>query len=221
MADIYRQKILLTGFEPFGGDEYNPSLAVAEKLKGTVYKDYEFVAAAVPVSRKKCPAAIAEALQKYNPAIILCTGLAGGRTAVSVERIAINSVDFPVPDEDGYLALNEKAAEDGPAAYFATLPIRAMVQEIRKQGIPAYVSNTAGTFNCNLVMYTALHIIAANKLNSKAGFIHLPYEPSMIAAQKWKMPSMSFSDMAEAVMLSARAAVDYEQDIVCVAGACD
>lgn len=212
---------MITGFERFGGDEYNPSLAVAEKLNGAVYKDYEFVSASVPVSRKKCPIAIETALQKYNPEIILCTGLAGGRTAVSIERIAINSVDFPVPDEDGYLALNEKAADDGPAAYFATVPIRAMVQEIRKKGIPAYISNTAGTFNCNLVMYTALHIIAKNKMNSKAGFMHLPYEPSMIAAQKWNMPSMSFADMVEAVMLSARAAIDYEHDIVCIAGACD
>lgn len=212
--------ILVIGSAPFGGDPTNPTYELAKLLNGTEYKGYVFRSAAFPVSRKQCMAAVEAEIEKWNPAVVIGVGLADNRAMACLERAALNVADFPIPDNDGYLALNEPLDEEGPAAYFSTLPIRACVKALREAGIPARVSNTAGNFCCNLTMYAALNYIAKHGLDARAGFIHVPYTPEMAAAKSDPLPTMSFETMKRAVELAAKAAVDNAQDISMVCGAC-
>lgn len=213
-----KKVVLITGYEPFGGDTYNPSLELAKLLDGTQYKGYVFRHAKIPVNRKGCVSAMVEAIELYHPKIVVCTGLAGGRAAVGVERVAINVTDFPIPDNEGYVSLNEVIDPDGPAAYFSTLPIRAIVKQVRESGIPAYVSNTAGTFCCNMVMYGTLNYIKKNNLSIRAGFVHVPFTPEMVADKEEMMPTMTLETMTKATEVVANAIIDYEQDIVMPCG---
>lgn len=212
------RNILITGYEPFGEDSFNPSLALAESLSECQYKDFTFQYAKIPVNRHECIPTIEKAIQCYHPEIVICTGLAYERAAISVERVAINVADFPFPDNAGYLALNETINPDGAPAYFATLPIRRITQAIRKAGIPAYVSNSAGTYCCNLLMYGALHYIAANHLDIRAGMMHVPYTPEMAVAKDFRMPSMTLDNMIEAVKIAAITTAEYADDISIICG---
>lgn len=211
--------ILISGYEPFGGDEYNPSLELAKALSGRSYEGYVFRDVSVPVSYRNCVAEMIKAIEFYRPEIIIATGLAWGRSALSVERVAINVTDFPIPDNEGYVSLNEVIDPKGATAYFATLPIRAMVKEVRDVGVPAYISNTAGTFCCNMLMYGTLNYIAKNNLKTKAGMIHIPFTPALVAKKHDDIPSMSFEVMLKGVEAAAKAAIDYEKDIELICGA--
>lgn len=210
--------ILITGYEPFGGDSENPSLNLARALEGSMYKEYTFRAAEIPVNRHKCVSCMIKAIEKYEPEVIICTGLAYARAAVSVERIAINAADFPWPDNEGYLALGETIDPEGPAAYFSTLPIRSMMQSIKDKGIPAYVSNSAGTYCCNLLMYGTLNYIFKNNLNIRAGMMHVPYTPDMVTDKDPLMPSMSLEVMTEAVKTAAITAIETKEDAKIICG---
>ena len=145
-----KKVILLIGSAPFGGDPTNPTYELAKLLNGTVYKDYVFRSASFPVSRRQCIPAVEAAIEQWNPSIVIGVGLADNRPGVCVERVAVNVADFPIRDNEGYLALNETLDPDGPVAYLSTLPIRACVSELREAGLPAQVSNTAGNFCCNM-----------------------------------------------------------------------
>lgn len=213
------KNILITGYEPFGGDTFNPSLEVAQTLSGTTYKDYTFQYAKIPVNRFECIPTMEKAIDCYAPEIILCTGLAYARAGISIERIAINTADFPWSDNAGYLALNESIDEQGPAAYFSTLPIRSIMESIRHAGIPAYVSNSAGTYCCNMLMYGTLNYIARHGLSVKAGMMHVPYTPDMVVGKDYDMPSMSLANMLQAVKLAAITAVDTDKDASVICGA--
>lgn len=215
-----KKVILLIGSAPFGGDPTNPTYELAKLLNGTVYKDYVFRSASFPVSRRQCIPAVEAAIEQWNPSIVIGVGLADNRPGVCVERVAVNVADFPIRDNEGYLALNEILDPDGPVAYLSTLPIRACVSELREAGLPAQVSNTAGNFCCNMVMYSALNYIAKHKLNARAGFVHVPYTPEMVAKKAEQLSTMSFENMKRAVEVVAKASVDYEQDISLVCGAC-
>lgn len=206
------KNILITGYEPFGGDTFNPSLALAKELSGTIYKDYEFQYVEIPVSRKRLPGVIIGAIEKYKPEVIICTGLAYERAMISVERVAINVTDFPFPDMDGYLSLNEAIDPEGPTAYFSSLPLRRIKSAVEKEGIPIFVSNSAGTYCCNMIMYTVLNYIKKNNLSTKAGMMHVPYTPEMVIGKDFKMPSMSLDLMKKAVYTAAKTSVDYADD---------
>ncbi len=212
------RNILISGYEPFGGDTFNPSLELARTLNGCTYKDYTFQYVKIPVNRHQCVPTMERAIDHFRPEIVICTGLAYARAAISVERVAINAVDFPWPDNEGYMALNEKADDNGPAAYFSTLPIRSMVKAIKDCGIPSYVSNSAGTYCCNLLMYGTLNYIAKNNLNIRAGMMHVPYTPDMVTGKDPLMPSMSLDNMVLAVNTAAIAALDNATDISMVCG---
>ena len=209
--------ILITGYEPFGGDTTNPSLELAQALNGCRYNDYTFQFAKIPVNRHECISTMEKAINCFQPEIIICTGLAYGRAAISIERVAINVADFPWPDSAGYLALNETIDTDGPAAYFSTLPIRNIMQSLHSQKIPAYISNSAGTYCCNLLMYGTLNYISKHNLNIKAGMMHVPYTPDMIAGKDPFMPSMSLDTMIKAVKTAAVTAIENPEDksIIC------
>ena len=210
--------ILITGYEPFGGDTTNPSLELAQALNGCRYKDYTFQFAKIPVNRHECISTMEKAINCFDPEIVICTGLAYGRASISIERVAINVADFPWPDSAGYLALNETIDAEGPAAYFSTLPIRNIMQSLHAEGVPAYISNSAGTYCCNLLMYGTLNYIAKHHLNIKAGMMHVPYTPDMIAGKDPFMPSMSLDTMIKAVKTAAVTAIESPEDKAIICG---
>ncbi|MCI6256469.1 MAG: pyroglutamyl-peptidase I [Clostridiales bacterium] len=215
-----KKVVLIIGSAPFGGDPINPTYELAKLLNGTEYKGYVFRSASFPVSRKLCMPAVEAEIEKWNPSIVIGVGLADNRAMVCMERVALNVADFPIPDNEDYMALNETLDEEGPAAYFSTLPIRACVKALRESGIPSRVSNTAGNFCCNLTMYSALNYIAKKKLDARAGFIHVPYTPEMAASKPEPLPTMSFETMKRAVEIAAKAAIDNDTDISMICGAC-
>lgn len=219
--NLLKEKVVLViGSEPFGGDPVNPTFEIGKLLNGTEYKGYVFRNAGFPVNRKRCIPSVEAEIKKWEPAIVIGVGLADNRTGVCLERIAANVADFPIPDNEDYLALNETLDVDGPAAYFSTLPIRACVKRLRDAGIPAYVSNTAGNFCCNMTMYGALNYIAKKNLTARAGFVHVPYTPEMIASKGLSQATMSFDVMKRAIELVAKATIDNETDISMVCGSC-
>src|SRR5438270_829888 len=150
--------LLVTGFEPFDKHVLNPSGLVAQQLDGQVLAGRRVAGVVLPVSRDGGPRMLSEAIERQRPAVVLCLGLAEGRAVLSAERVAINILDYPVADNEGQQAVDSPVVTGGPAAYFATLPIKAMAAAWKEAGVPGAVSNTAGTFLCNQIMYAALHM---------------------------------------------------------------
>lgn len=210
--------ILIIGYPPHPGESSNPSLDLAKALDGYTYKDWIFRHAAIPIKRSACVQTMEKAIEELKPKIVLATGLAPGRYSIAVERVAINVTDFPIPDEDGYVSLNEVIDPEGPAAYFATVPIRAMTKAVRDAGLPAYVSNTAGTFCCNMLFYGTLNYIAKNHLDIKMGMLHVPFAPNQVEDDYRGTPSMSLENMIAGVKAAAKAAIDNEKDIEMICG---
>lgn len=208
MPDAYAQAtMLVTGFEPFGSHNVNPSAVLAESIDGTTIAGYRVVGRVLPVSCSRAPDALEVAIERHQPAVVLSLGLAAGRAMLALERVAINVLDFSTPDNDGLQPGDKPVVESAPAAYFATVPLKAIVDGWREAGIPGYLSNTAGTYVCNQVLYSALHLAARH--GHRAGFIHLPFLPAQAAAEKPATPSMTLDLMLEGVRsaleLSARA----------------
>ncbi len=168
------KKLLITGFGPFGDHAVNPAWSAVEALPETV-GNYELCKLNIPTVYGDAAARVLETAARLRPDVILSIGLAAGREAVTPERIAVNIRDARLPDNVGRLCSGERIAEDGPAAYFATVPVEAMAQVIRDRGIPAAVSNTAGTYVCNDVLYTLLHRLSGTGI--RVGFIHVPNTP--------------------------------------------
>lgn len=169
-----KKRLLITGFDPFGGASVNPSWGAVELLPDTVG---DFVLCKLPIPTVFAEAArlVLEKAAEFQPDVILCVGLAGGRDAVTPERIAVNIRDARIPDNRGYQPDGEPVVPGGSAAYFATVPVKDMAMAIRAAHIPGAVSNTAGTFVCNDVLYTLLHHYAGTDV--KVGFIHVPWLP--------------------------------------------
>ena len=155
-------RVLVTGFEPFGAHRVNPSSLLVERLGGVV----------LPVSTERMPGELAAAIEDAQPDVVLGLGLAALRTQVAVERVAINCLDFTIPDNDGVLAENLPIVEGGPAAYFASVPVRQIAAAWQAEEIPSYLSNAAGTYICNQMLYVACRL--AVERGFSAGFIHLP-----------------------------------------------
>ena len=168
------KRLLITGFDPFGENAVNPSWLAVQRLPDRV-GEYTLYKLPIPTVFGKASEIILAEAARVCPAVILCVGLAGGRDAVTPERIAVNIRDARIPDNEGYLAQGEPIAPEGPAAYFATVPVEKMARAIRDAGIPAAVSNTAGTYVCNDVLYTLLHRFSGTGV--RVGFIHVPYLP--------------------------------------------
>lgn len=168
-------KVLLTGFDPFGGESVNPAYQVAMRLHGRVINGVEVVSREVPTVFGKSGQVVSEAIREVRPQAVLCLGQAGGTAVIRVERLAANIDDSSGGDNEGNTASDRPIADDGPAAYWATIPTRKMVQAIREAGIPAVLSYSAGTYVCNHLFYATSHFVAANNLPIKVGFIHVPY----------------------------------------------
>ena len=194
-----RAVILVTGFEPFGGLGANPSEEVAKALDGRAAGDAVVRSAILPVDHAAMAPRVARLVDELDPRAIVHLGLAGGRARIALERVAVNVMDFDTPDNTGYRARNEPCVPGGPPAYFATLPLSAIVEALVADGVPAYVSNTAGTYLCNQTMYGTLHCLAERAHPARAGFVHLPLLPAMVAASGLEQPSMDAALMVRAV----------------------
>ena len=179
-------RILLTGFEPFGGEPVNPSWEIARALDGWACEGRRVHAVQLPCVFGDALRQLDEALAAHRPALVVCLGLAGGRTEISVERVAINVDDARIPDNRGRQPIDAPVEPDGPAAYFSTLPIKAIARDARAAGIAASVSNTAGTFVCNHVFYALMHRLATRPelAHARGGFIHVPHATDMALADQ-------------------------------------
>ncbi|CAB50353.1 pyroglutamyl-peptidase I [Pyrococcus abyssi] len=196
-------KVLVTGFEPFGGDDKNPTMEIVKFLDGKEIGGAKVIGRVLPVSFKRARKELVAILDEIKPDVTINLGLAPGRTHISVERVAVNIIDARIPDNDGEKPIDEPIVENGPAAYFATIPTREIVEEMKRNNIPAVLSYTAGTYLCNFVMYLTLHHSATKGYPRKAGFIHVPYTPDQVIEKK-NTPSMSLELEIKGVEIAIR-----------------
>jgi pyroglutamyl-peptidase len=204
--------VLVTGFDPFGGEQLNPSWEICRQLAGTTIDGLRVEACKVPCEFRRAIETVAAAIERRRPALVICLGQAGGRAQMSVERVAINVDDARIADNSGAQPIDEPIAADGPAAYFATVPVKAMARAMREANVPARVSNTAGTYVCNHVMYGVLHYLAASGNPARAGFIHVPYTEEQVL-DKPAMPALSLASMVRGVLAAIAAAHRNASDI--------
>ena len=200
-------KILVTGFEPFGGESRNPSAEVVAALPDEL-SGAGIVKLIVPVVRHECVKEVEAAVEEHRPDVVLSIGQAGGRAAISVERVALNLDDYRIPDNAGNQPANEPVVVGGPDAYLCRLAVKEMVAAIQGEGIPAQLSMTAGTFVCNHLLYSVTHLLAEKYPRAKAGFIHIPYLPEQVT-DKPGIPSMSLELSTRAVQAAIRAAAEH------------
>ncbi|MFJ8526873.1 pyroglutamyl-peptidase I [Bacillus sp. NPDC094106] len=210
--------VLLTGFEPFGGEDINPAWEVAKQLNEKEFGEYKIVSKQVPTVFHKSIQILQSYIDELKPAIIICIGQAGGRADITVERIAINIDDARIADNEGNQPVDIPVVEEGPVAYWSTLPLKAIVKKLRAEGIPASVSQTAGTFVCNHLFYGLMHILAKSENEARGGFVHIPFLPEQ-ASNHSGHPSMSLSTITKGIALLIEVALEVEKDIVECGGA--
>lgn len=228
MSDAAPHTVLLTGFEPFERDPVNPSWEVARALDGWQHAGATVRAVQLPCVFGKAAQALDAALAQWQPTLVICLGLAGGRAEVSLERVAINLDDARIADNAGQQPVDTAVVPGAPAAYFSTLPIKAIVRDLRAEGLPAAVSNTAGTFVCNHLFYALMHRLAqraagaatlpATAAPARGGFIHVPYLPEQAARVGGGAPSMALDTQAQALRAVIRTALAVRQDVRETAG---
>ncbi|AUX72109.1 pyroglutamyl-peptidase I [Erwinia pyrifoliae] len=210
------KKVLITAFEPFDGERLNPSWEAVSQLHNRLIGNAEIVAKQLPCVFGTSLEVLYATIEAEKPDLVIAVGQAGGRADISIERVAINIDDARIPDNAGAQPVDEPVVAGGPAALFATLPIKALVAGIREAGIPASVSQTAGTFVCNHVMYGLLHLLRRRK--TRGGFIHIPYLPEQ-AVNHPGAPSMSLATIVLALEMAVSIALAVEQDIRLEGGA--
>lgn len=205
------KKVLITGFDPFGGESINPALEAVKKLPEEIH-GVKIVKIEIPTVFKKSVEKLVEAIRAEQPDMVICVGQAGGRYDITIERVAINMDDARIPDNEGNSIIDEKIFNDGENAYFASIPIKAMVKKIQQGGIPASVSNTAGTFVCNHIMYGLLYNLNKEFKDTIGGFIHVPFIPEQVV-DKRNMPSMALENITKGLKLAIEAAIETKEDI--------
>jgi pyroglutamyl-peptidase len=209
--------VLLTGFEPFNEATINPSWEAVVALKGWRNERFAVEVRCLPCAFGLANRVMAGLLEELKPDVVIVTGQAGGRPELSVERVAINVDDASILDNEGQQPVDMPIVEGGPAAYFSTLPIKAIVQEMRGRGLKAGVSQTAGTFVCNHVFYGLMHRSAGTP--TRAGFIHVPFLPEQAAARNDGSPGMELDDIIEGLRAAVEATMSVERDISLAVGA--
>ncbi|AHH96214.1 pyroglutamyl-peptidase I [Kutzneria viridogrisea] len=207
--------VLLTGFEPFGGERVNPSWQAVSLLgERQPLSGVDIRVAVLPCAFDTSLDALRAAVTEHSPELVICTGQAGGRHAVTPERVAVNLDDARIPDNAGSQPVDVPVVEGGPAAYFTSLPVKASVAAMRAAGVPAAVSYTAGTFVCNHVFYGLMHLLATELPGVRGGFVHVPYTPEQLA----DAPSMSVATIAEGLAALVRTCLDTVEDLSVPAG---
>lgn len=211
-------KVLVTGFDPFGGEPTNPAIESVKRIDDNI-EGAEIIKLEIPTVFHKAADVVEAKIKEVNPDVVLSIGQAGGRYGITVERVAINEDDARIEDNEGNQPIDVVIREDGAPAYFSTLPIKAMVEEIKKENLPASVSNTAGTFVCNHIMYQDLYL-AEKYGNIKAGFIHVPFLTEQVVDKK-DTASMSLEDIVKGLNAAIRAIVKYDnkEDLSVTGGA--
>ncbi len=208
--------LLLTGFDAFGGASVNPSWLLAQALRGELLQDHRVVAGQLPTVFGASLDALDALLVRHRPALVVCLGQAGGRSGLSLERVAINVDDARIPDNLGAKPVDQSIVANGPAAYFTSLPIKAMLLAAREAGVAAEVSQTAGTFVCNHVFYGLMHRLALEptlRHTTRGGFIHVPYVPEQ------GLPAMPLADMVRGLRAALLSALSTVHDLPLAAGA--
>ena len=208
-------RIVITGFEPFAHGTENPTLEVLAQLRSTNDMPGDLTTIQLPVDSDKLAEIVAERLDSLKPDIWISLGVAPGLAVIAVERIAANVMDFPIPDNVGKQYGGEPVFAHGPAAQMATLPVKAIAAALRESGIPAKVSNSPSTYLCNQMMYTVLQLIAEKGMKTRAGFIHVPAHPALVAQQVYpfvEMPSMSVNMMSDAVKRAVHTTLHTQND---------
>jgi pyroglutamyl-peptidase len=206
--------VLLTGFEPFGGESLNPSEEITRLLHGTIVARHTVVGGLLPCVFGAAIKELKHLIKVHAPALVVCVGQAGGRAEVTPERIAINVDDARLPDNAGQEPVDRPIVKAGPAAYWSTLPIKAIVKELRKRGIPAAVSQTAGTYVCNHVFYGLMHELRGQQ-RVRGGFIHVPFLPEQTADQA----SLPLETMTRAVAAAIEVSLLRRRDLRQAGGA--
>ena len=209
-------KVLVTGFDPFGGESINPAWEAVKVIKNEI-AGAEIVTMQIPTVVGKSIEKIHSKMVEINPDIVIAVGQAGGRFGVTPERVAINVTDARIPDNEGNQPIDEPIFADGDTAYFSNLPVKAMVQAIKDAGYPAFLSNTAGTYICNHVMYGILYYIRKEFPNVRGGFIHVPFAASQVV-EKPNTPSMAIADITASLEAAILAAVEHKDDLKIIGG---
>jgi len=206
--------VLLTGFDAFGGERLNPSWLTAQALHGRHVAGHRVLAAQLPTVFDEALHVLRGLLKQHRPGLVICVGQAGGRSALSLERVAININDARIVDNAAAQPIDTPVIASGPAAYFTTLPIKAMRLALQQAGIAVEVSQTAGTFVCNHVFYGLMHLLATQHglRRTRGGFIHVPYLPGQ------GTPSMTLDEMVHGLRVALRCALTTPHDIVQGAG---
>lgn len=211
--------LLLTGFEPFGGETVNPSWEIARSLDGWICEGRTVRAVRLPCAFGDALRTLDDALAAHRPELVMCLGQAGGRAEISIERAAINVDDARIPDNLGRQPIDAPVVPAGPAAYFSTLPIKALAHDLRAAGIAAAVSNTAGTFVCNHVFYALMHRLATTPAlaHARGGFVHVPYTPEQVV-ERPGTPAMALATQVEGIRQALRCALLIREDVRETAG---
>lgn len=208
--------VLLTGFSPFGGESINPSWQAVSVLDGEEIAGHHIIAKRLPVEFGTSLSALRDAILGCSPSLVLCVGQAGGRAQLSLERVAINVDDARIPDNAGTRPIDLPVVNGGPAAYFATLPIKAMLKALHAAGIPAQISQSAGTYVCNHVFYGLMHALERTPL-VRGGFLHVPFSPVQ-AARHVDAASLPIDTLVAALRILLQTALNTGADIRLAAG---
>lgn len=218
-----RPCVLITGFEPFNGEASNSSWQVVRALQGRQVLGHKIITAQLPTVFGDSIAALADHLERHRPGLVICTGQAGGRNGISLERVAININDARIPDNAARQPVDTPVVAGGPAAYFTTLPIKAIWRDLVAQDIEVEISQTAGTFVCNHLFYGLMHLLATHQslANTRGGFVHLPFLPDQLTLEMRakRVPSMTLMDLVWGLKFAVRAALTHTVDVKLGGGA--
>ena len=212
------KSILITGFEPFDGEAENPSWEAVRPLEDERIEGHRIVARLMPCVFGEAIDRLEDEIAALDPQIVICVGQAAGRAEISIERVAINLEDARIPDNSGAQPLDRPIVSKGPAAYFSSLPVKAIVRDLHGAGIPAGASQTAGTFVCNHIFYGACHVRASRRLKFRTGFIHVPYSPAQ-AVNHPGLPSLAVPTVTQALRIAVATTLRNKVDILEMGGA--
>ncbi|MEZ5462138.1 pyroglutamyl-peptidase I [Dokdonella sp.] len=204
--------VLLVGFEPFDTETTNPSMQIARRLDGESIAGRTVVGGILPVTFVDAPIALAELIDRRQPELVVALGQAGGRAEISLERVAINLIDARIPDNSGLQPIDKPVLENGPAACFSTLPIKAMKARLDSLGIPCALSLSAGSFVCNQVFYWLCHVLGNEYPSVRGGFIHVPWLPEQ-AERHPGQPAMALATMVDGIRAAIECALLTKSDL--------
>lgn len=205
-------KVLITGFDPFGGETVNPAYEAVKMLPDQI-AGAKIIKLEIPTVYTKGGKVVEAAMEEHQPDVVLCIGQAGGRSSITIEKVAINLAEARIKDNEGNQPMDTALHADGDTAYFTNLPCKAVVNELREHRIPAHISYTAGTFVCNDVMYHVLYLIHKKYNKVRGGFIHVPYALEQVIDKPQGTCAMSLETIAEGLELAIKAIVENDQDI--------